>query len=79
MLTVQQELSLKLKQEHSKLVPPYIALDFDQHAISQDRITGGIHVADFETMKHLVKYGRPLYVFLPCFSCARIHFHTDGM
>jgi hypothetical protein len=60
---VQQVLSLRLKEELSKLAAPYIALDFDQHAIAQDRIHKNVRVAEFETFEHHAKYGRPLYAF----------------
>jgi hypothetical protein len=55
-------LSLKLRQELSRLVPPYIALDFDQHAIAQGRTKTNFRIGDFETIKHLARFGRPLYV-----------------
>jgi hypothetical protein len=62
MLTPQQVLSLRLKDELSKLAPPYIALDFDQHVIAQDRTAKDVRVTEFQTFEHLAKYGRPLYV-----------------
>jgi hypothetical protein len=67
MLTSQQVLSLRLKEELSKLAPPYIALDFDQHVIAQDRTADDIRVVEFETFEHLSKYGRPLYVYFLSF------------
>lgn len=56
--------SLKLRKEISRLVPPYIALDFDQRAISRNGPVKDIRMGAFETVEHLAQYGRPLYVSL---------------
>jgi hypothetical protein len=42
-------------------VPPFIALDFDQHVIAKKRTVVNLQVGDFETIEHLAQYGRPLY------------------
>ena len=52
-------LYLKLQQELRWLVPPYIALDFDQHAIAMDGTQINFRVGSFQTIEHLA---RPLYV-----------------
>ena len=55
-------LSLKLRKELRRLVPPYIALDFDQHAILRNGTETDFRMGTFETVEHLAQYGRPLYV-----------------
>jgi hypothetical protein len=55
-------LSLKLRKELSRLVPPYIALDFDQHAIARKQTATNFRVGAFQAIEHLAQYGRPLYV-----------------
>ena len=60
-LTHNAGLSLKLRQELSRLVPPYIALDFDQQVITRDQTQADIRIRDFQSIQHLAQYGRPLY------------------
>jgi len=54
--------SLKLRMELARLVPPYIALGFDQHAIARHQTASDFCMGTFETIQHLAQYGRPLYV-----------------
>jgi hypothetical protein len=40
------------------MLPPYVTLGFDQHAIgNQPRI---VTMGELQSIKHLSKYGRPL-------------------
>jgi hypothetical protein len=44
------------------ILPPYIAVGFDQIVISEDRDGVAVKMGELQSMKHLAKYGRPLYV-----------------
>lgn len=55
-------LSLRLKSEIKCLLPPYIALGFDQNAIVGNQTPKHVTVAQLQTLEHLSQYGRPLYV-----------------
>lgn len=55
-----QGFSLKLRHELRRLVPPYISLDFDLHAMQGDRTAVDVEMHQFETMEHLTRYGRPM-------------------
>jgi len=63
-LIVESVLSLKLRNELRRLVPPYIALDFDQHVINSSQSALDVPVSQLDTIEHLARYGRPLYAFL---------------
>jgi len=56
--------SLRLKLELARLLPPYIALGFDQRMIAKNRATVTVSMGDLRTIEHLAQYGRPLYVVL---------------
>ena len=45
-----------------QLLPPYIALDFDQRVIADNRTQTNFRIGTFATIEHLARYGRPLYV-----------------
>ena len=55
-------LSLRLRAELACLVPPYIALGFDQQAIASSGAKVEARMGDLQTIGQLSKYGRPLYV-----------------
>jgi uncharacterized protein YlbG (UPF0298 family) len=56
--------SLRHRQEIVHLMPPYIALGFDQNAISKDRAAVTVNMGFLQSIKHLSTYGRPMYVNL---------------
>lgn len=49
--------SLKLIREMARLLPPYMALGFDHHAIANSRT---VTIGELQSIKHLAQYGRPL-------------------
>jgi hypothetical protein len=55
---------MKLRDESSELIPPYIALGFDQHAIARAQGIENCPVEDFETIDRLSYYGRPMYAVI---------------
>lgn len=69
--------SLRLKTEIMNLLPPYIALGFDQNAIVGNQTPKHVTVAQLQTLEHLSQYGRPLYV-VSVFINAVAHCVLDG-
>ena len=55
--------SLRLGNELQKLLPPYIALDFDQNVLKgRQEVTAKI--GELQSLEHLATYGRPMYAVL---------------
>ena len=54
--------SLRLRKELETLLPPYIALDFDQNMPVGGGTAAAVKFAQLRSLEHLAKYGRPLYV-----------------
>ena len=52
--------SLRLIQEMAHLLPPYVALGFDHHAIANAREPRTVTMGELQSIKHLAQYGRPL-------------------
>jgi hypothetical protein len=52
-------LSLRLSKEMRTFLPPYIALDFDQHVHKGQEVTATI--GSLQSIGHLATYGRPMY------------------
>jgi hypothetical protein len=65
-LTEEIVLSLRLKAELARLLPPYIDLGFDQQAIAMGREVVSIRMGEMQTIEFLCRYGRPMYVYLAC-------------
>ena len=65
----QSVLSLKLRQELEWLVPPFIALGFDQQLIQNKGTQMNVCMREFKEMKHLVKFGRPMYTHMQSLMC----------
>lgn len=65
-LTEEIELSLKLKMELARLLPPYIDLGFDQRVIAMGRVVVSVRMGEMQTIEFLSRYGRPMYVYLAC-------------
>jgi hypothetical protein len=60
---------LRLKEELAKLMPPYIDLGFDHHMRDDlTRMRRNCLIGSFQTIEHVARYGRPLYVLyiIPC-------------
>ena len=55
---------LRLKLEVVRLLPPYVALGFDQRMIARSRAEKVALMGEFQIIEHLSQYGRPLYVAL---------------
>ena len=55
--------SMCLKSELCHFMKPYIAMGFDQQVIHPSHPTLRMDMEEFWGLKHLCKYGRPLYVF----------------
>jgi hypothetical protein len=70
-------ISLRLKTEIMSLLPPYIALGFDQNAIAGNQTPKHVTVAQLQTLEHLSQYGRPLYM-VSVFMNAVAHCVLDG-
>jgi len=58
--------STRLRKEGIRLLPPYIAMGFDQIAIYEDRDGVIVKMGELQSIKHLTKYGRPMYVDSYC-------------
>jgi hypothetical protein len=57
--------SLRLDSELRKLLPPYIALDFDQNVPKgQTEVT--VTIGELQSLEHLASYGRPMYATFFC-------------
>ena len=54
--------SLRLRSELTKLVPPYIAIGFDQNAIFTNKAPARVNMGTLHSIKHLSLYGLPMYV-----------------
>ncbi|KAF8327857.1 hypothetical protein F5887DRAFT_924568 [Amanita rubescens] len=54
-------LSARLKEEISRILPPYIDLGFDQQVITKSRAAVTIRMRDMETIKFISQYGRPMW------------------
>jgi len=52
--------SLKLIREMARLLPPYMALGFDHHAIANAQKPQTVTIGKLQSVKHLAQYGRPL-------------------
>ena len=52
-------LSLRWKRE-IRLLPPYVALGFDQHMIANRQTPRTVTMGELQSIKHLSQYGRPL-------------------
>jgi hypothetical protein len=52
--------SFRLWAEIAELLPPYVALGFDQHQIYKEKKEIIVTMDHFQTIKHLAQYGRPL-------------------
>ncbi len=52
--------SLKLIREMARLLPPYMALGFDHHAIANAQKPLTVTIGEIQSIKHLAQYGRPL-------------------
>jgi hypothetical protein len=52
--------SLKLIREMARLLPPYMALGFDHHAIANAQEPRTVTIGELQSIKHLAQYGRPL-------------------
>ena len=63
-------LSLRLK-ELRKLLPPYIALDFDQNTVANQPETTAT-IGELQSIKHLANYGRPMYAVLVLYEGCRL-------
>ena len=62
--------SLRLAKEMRKLLPPYIALDFDNKGLPEVTAT----IGKLQSLTHLASYGRPLYAALIlCGRCCLLH------
>jgi hypothetical protein len=61
--------SVKLRLEGIQLLPPYIAIGFDQIAIAEDRGEVVVKMGELQSIKHLAKYGRPMCVDSYCGWC----------
>ena len=62
-------ISLRLHKELLKLLLPHLALDFDQNILATPPETT-VKMGELQSFKHLVRYGRPLYViFVLCVEC----------
>ncbi|KIL57071.1 hypothetical protein M378DRAFT_16508 [Amanita muscaria Koide BX008] len=53
--------SLRLRDEIVQLLPPYVALGFDQHQIYKEKKEIIATMDHFQTIEHLAQYGRPLW------------------
>lgn len=71
-------LSLRLKDELKRLLPPYIALDFDQNMTAESQEPHCVTVEELQTLRHLARYGRPLCV-VSVFMNTVAHRVLDGM
>ena len=56
--------SLRLRRELQRPLPPYIALDFDQNVLANNRKPVIFTMGELKSIAHLSKYGRPLYAIL---------------
>jgi hypothetical protein len=65
-LTEEIVLSLKLKAELTRLLPPYIDLGFDQRAIAMRTEVVSVRMGEMQTIEFLCRYGRPMYVYFAC-------------
>lgn len=54
--------SLRLRQELERLLEPYIALGFDQNVICENRPLVTVTMGYLQSVEHLSRYGRPMYV-----------------
>jgi hypothetical protein len=59
-LTRGKVLSSKLQSELRRLLPSFIALGFDQHAIAESKEGKTVTMGELQTIEHLAQYGRPL-------------------
>jgi hypothetical protein len=59
-------LSLRLRKEVERLLAPYIALGFDQNVTSENRSQVTVRMGYLQSIEHLSRYGRPMYVNSPC-------------
>jgi len=46
----------------ARLLPPYVALGFDHHAIANAQEPRAVTMGELQSIKHLAQYGRPLWV-----------------
>jgi hypothetical protein len=53
-------LSMRLREEIEELMPPFLALGFDQHAIDKKQEPEVCCMGDLKRIEHLCKYGRPI-------------------
>jgi hypothetical protein len=55
-----------LKQQVSRILPPYIHLGFDQQviAIAKNKVEVTVHMQNMETIEFISQYGRPMYADL---------------
>ncbi len=65
-LTEATVLSLRLKSELNRLLPPYIDLGFDQRVIAASGEHVSVSMGDMQTIEFISQYGRPMYVNLAC-------------
>ena len=63
-LWLMEETALQLKAKLARLLPPYVALGFDQRMVARNRAPVTARMGDFQTIEHLSQYGRPLYAAL---------------
>lgn len=56
-----KQLSLKLKMELARLLPPYIDLGFDQRVIALGRVVVSVRMGEMQTIEFLSRYGRPMW------------------
>ena len=62
--------SPRLSKEMRQLLPPYIALDFDNQGLPEVTVT----IGKLQSLMHLASYGRPLYAALVlCGRCCLLH------
>lgn len=51
---------MRAKGEVSSLLPPYVAVGFDQHLINKNRAKTTVRMGYLQSIDHLAEYGRPL-------------------
>jgi hypothetical protein len=56
--------SIRLKDEIKRPIRPYFALGFDQHVVAGCGATKSVTMDELLSLKHLCRYGRPLYAIL---------------
>jgi hypothetical protein len=67
--------SLRLNKELRKLLPPYIALGFDQNT-SKGQPEATATIGELQSLEHLASYGRPMYAVL--FSAKDVAYYILG-